>query len=81
MKISKGSMSVMTDSLKNGLYTLNGSFAVCAANVAPTETENEISIWHKRLAHVSERGLKELQKQGMLGNTNAVNLPFYEQCV
>lgn len=35
-------------------------------------------LWHLRLAGVSERGLEELYKQGLLGNGNFEKLEFCE---
>lgn len=36
---------------------------------------------HRRLGHVSERGMLELEKQGLFGKDNLGKLTFCEQCV
>ena len=37
--------------------------------------------WHRRLAHVSERGLLELKKQGLLDGDKLRKLEFCEHCI
>jgi len=39
------------------------------------------SLWHLQLGHMSEKGLKILSKQGLLGNHKAKPFQFYEHCV
>ena len=38
-------------------------------------------LWHKRLGHVSERGLQELGKQGLLDYGKPGKMPFCEHCI
>ncbi|KAH9754884.1 Integrase catalytic domain-containing protein [Citrus sinensis] len=38
-------------------------------------------LWHLRLGHISLNGLKELEKQGVLGADKIEELDFYEDCV
>ena len=40
-----------------------------------------MSTWHKRLGHVSERGLNELSKQGLLNGEKIGKLPSYENYI
>ena len=42
---------------------------------------NNTMLWHKRLGHVSEKGLLELSKQGLLGKEKLEDLEFHETCV
>ena len=42
---------------------------------------NTAMLWHKRLGHVSDRGLTELAKQEVLGNTKLQAMEFCETCV
>ena len=37
------------------------------------DTDETTRLWHKRLGHVSERGLVELEKQGFLGKNKLVS--------
>lgn len=38
-------------------------------------------LWHLRLAHISEKGLTELHKHGLLGKEQITNIDFYEDSV
>jgi len=38
-------------------------------------------LWHRRLGHMSERGLAVLSKQGLLGGAVTGKLKFCESCV
>ena len=42
---------------------------------------NKTMLWHMRLGHMSERGLVELSKQGVLGVYKIEPLKFCEDCV
>lgn len=81
LKVTKGSMVMMRGELVNGLYKLKGSTLEGTSN---NVTEIEISsgsLWHKRLGHVSERGLKEMSKQKLLGDDVVKSLDFCELCI
>ena len=38
-------------------------------------------MWHRKLGHMSERGLKILAEQKLLPGLKKVSLPFCEHCV
>lgn len=40
-----------------------------------------MQLWHHRLGHISEQGLKKLHKQGIIKSLNSCALPFCEACV
>ena len=42
---------------------------------------NNAMLWHKRLGHVSHRGLTELAKQGLLGDKKLQEMEFCETFV
>ena len=50
------------------------------ASVSTTDITKS-QLWHKRLGHVNERGLQELQKQGLLCGDKLEKLDFCEHCV
>ena len=69
LKVSKGSLVVMKGMKDDSLYFLQGSTVIgMAATVVDSGNNPSVSLWHKRLGHVSERGLHELEKQGLFGS-------------
>nr|GEU92943.1 hypothetical protein [Tanacetum cinerariifolium] len=51
------------------------------ASVGIQEKESLAQVWHKRLAHISEAGLHELERKDVLGNKGLGKLEFCENCV
>ncbi|XP_062112501.1 uncharacterized protein LOC133823667 [Humulus lupulus] len=43
--------------------------------------EIEMHLWHQRMGHISEQGLRELHKQGSIDKLKTCALPFCEACV
>ena len=81
LKITKGSLVVMKGIKKSGLYRLDGE-TVPPAYASVIKKGNSDSVaWHTRMGHISEQGLVELSKQGIIPNYTHVNLPFCEVCV
>ncbi|XP_052296995.1 uncharacterized mitochondrial protein AtMg00300-like [Citrus sinensis] len=70
---------VMKGVRKNGLYILVGSST--EQGISTSVTRDKTKLWHMRLAHISERGLKELSNQGLLGDDKVTSLKFCEKCV
>ena len=62
LSVMKGSLIVMKGEKKNGLYVLKGRTDYGIAAVGSLVTQDKTSLWHQRLAHVSERRLDELSK-------------------
>ncbi|KAL5544596.1 hypothetical protein UlMin_008380 [Ulmus minor] len=82
LKVSKGSLVVMKGVKDKSLYLLQGSTVIgMAATVTELGKNSSVSLWHKRLGHVSERGLHELEKQGLFGSEKLGGLDFCEHCV
>lgn len=75
-KISHGALITVKGSKMNGLYILDGSIVIGNASVASVVPHNNSELWHLRLGHVSERGLVELAKQGLLGKDKLDKLEF-----
>jgi len=80
MRISHGALVIAKRSKIHGLYILEGSTIIAHASVASEDTLDITKLWHLRLGHVSERGLVELAKQGLLGNEKLNKLDFYDNC-
>lgn len=81
LKICRGSMVVMKGIRENGLYVLQGSTVIGIASPVISNDSNSAQTWHKRLGHVSERGLQELQKQGLLNGRKLGKMGFCEDCI
>ena len=86
LKVTNGSLIVMKGNLRqtNGLYYLQGTTVsgnaspVISNNISDCDTAN---LWHMRLGHMSELGLSELNKRGLLNGYNAGKLKFCEHCI
>ena len=62
LKVMRGSMVLIKGSLSNGLYVLQG-IAITGAVGVSNQSLDKTMMWHLRLGHMSERGLRELSKQ------------------
>lgn len=51
------------------------------SSVVSNSEVDKAKLWHKRLGHISERGLQELSKQKLLCGDKIESLEFCEQCV
>ena len=71
----------MKGSKKNEVFILNVNVVSGEDRMSIADTIDKIKIWHLRLGHIGESGLKELKKQGVLGNDKLGNLNFCEDCV
>jgi rhodanese-related sulfurtransferase len=49
--------------------------------IASTEAENQAHLWHCRLGHMSQKGMKVLQSKGKLSELKNVDLDICESCV
>lgn len=64
MKIVKGSRVTMKGVKENGFYVMLGNTVVgYVANVSNFQID-KMKLWHLRLPHVSETGLKKLSEHG-----------------
>ena len=60
----------------------------CSRTTAAIEQEEQITtidfdtvLWHNRLGHMSEKGMKVLHSKKVLPGLKCVNMDFYESCV
>ncbi|KAI9160216.1 hypothetical protein LWI28_006248 [Acer negundo] len=84
LKIVRGALVVIkAEKITSNLYMLKGETLQEADScVASTNHGEESTImWHHKLNHISERGLKILSDQNLLHGLKSVNLPFCEHCV
>lgn len=80
MRVINGAMTVMKGSLQNGFYNLYESTILNTEAVATDQDQKGAWLWHMRLADISEKGLLELCKQGLLSEDNISRLDFHETC-
>ena len=82
MKVSIGAMVVMKgQKIEGNIYKLFGNTIVGGA-VAVTESEQDDTLlWHIRLGHMMERGMRKLQKRNLLAGAKSCKLDFYKYCV
>lgn len=84
MKIAKGALVVMkAEKVAANLYMLQGeTLQEAEASVSSSSCgEESTMMWHRKLGHMSERGLKILSELKLLPGLKMVSLPFCEQCV
>lgn len=78
--VIKGLMVIIKGTKLNGLYVLGGQTTIKEASVTE-KNEERSKIWHLRLGHISEKGLKELKKQGVFKNDKLGSLGLCEDCI
>ncbi|KAL0291219.1 UNVERIFIED_CONTAM: putative mitochondrial protein, partial [Sesamum angustifolium] len=77
MKIMKGSLTVFKADRRRNLYVCTVDYDILAASVTDFD---KTSLWHKRLGHISQKGLELLQKEGVLID-KIEKLKFCDECV
>lgn len=80
LKVINGSLTMMKITIKNGLYTLIGRTIAREASLVQNHKLDKIKLWHLRLRHIGQKGLIELQNEG-LEKEKLGELPFYKDCV
>lgn len=80
LKVSKDKALKLVGVLKDGLYVLQGKTELGEVNAIIDPASKEMSLWHRRLAHIGEKGLECLKRQGLLGNKRLGKLVFCEHC-
>ena len=79
LQVTKNGIVIMKGIRRNGLYDLIGSSS--SLGVIASVSRDKTKLWHMRLAHMSEKGLKELGKQGLISSDQISSLEFCEKCV
>ena len=81
MMIIKGTEIIMKGLRKNGVFVLDGKVVTGEVGVSVDANTDKTRLWHLRLGHIGVRGLKELDKQGLLEGDKIGDLEFCESCV
>ena len=63
-KLTKGSLVVARGRLCCSLYKAQEK--VCGGQLNAVDDDTSLDLWHKRLAHMSEKGLQLLAKQSLI---------------
>ncbi|MCO5593894.1 hypothetical protein L7F22_047913 [Adiantum nelumboides] len=78
-KISKGSMIVTHGSKSGTLYTLH--VLEVKNHLINVIEQPSVSLWHRRLGHMSKKGMEILSRSGYLPGFSFHNFEFCEHCV
>ena len=84
LKVSKGALVVMKVQKRTvNLYVLQGTIVTCDAIVASKSMiDGDVTrMWHMCLGHMSENGMTELSRRGLLDGQSTRKLKFFEHCV
>ncbi|KAL0342024.1 UNVERIFIED_CONTAM: Retrovirus-related Pol polyprotein from transposon TNT 1-94 [Sesamum calycinum] len=76
MKIMKGSLTVFKADKRRNLYVCTVDYDILTASVTDFD---KTSLWHKRLGHISQKGLELLQRKEFL--LKIEKLKFCDECV
>jgi hypothetical protein len=78
-KLSKGSLILARGKKTSTLYKTDARLVKGDAVVV--ENENSIELWHKRLGHMSDKGLQILAKEQLLPNNKGMSLTPCTHCL
>jgi hypothetical protein len=82
MNVSKGAMVVMRgQKISGNIYKLLGSTILGGVAAIFEFEDDDTLLWHMRLGHMSERGMRELHKRNLLAGIRSCKLDFYKYCV
>ncbi|KAH9701426.1 hypothetical protein KPL71_024990 [Citrus sinensis] len=82
MKIVKGALVLMkAEKIGANLFMLKGETLQEADACVASNGEESTMMWHLKLGHMSEQGLKILSERKLLPRLKSVSLPFCEHCV
>lgn len=82
LTVTKDGTLKLTGRLRDGLYISQGKTVIGELNnVITGQVSKEAIIWHRKLAHIGEKGLDCLYKQGLIGKKKPEGLSFCEHCI
>ena len=78
-KLTKGSLVVARGKKQNTLYVMEAKLHKGEINVAQRDVS--IELWHRRLGHISEKGLQTLARKQFFPNLNGMPLKTCDHCL
>lgn len=78
-KLTKGSLILARGRKHSNLYVTQGSILGDSINLVESETLSE--LWHKRLSHMSERGITCLAKKNLLAGMKQAKVKKCVPCL
>ncbi|XP_038880520.1 uncharacterized mitochondrial protein AtMg00300-like [Benincasa hispida] len=79
LKLQDGSVKLIRN--ERNVPTLKRNILLLGMFDSIDEDPTEDELWHKRLSHISVKGLQVLSKQGILPKGFGNNLKFCEHCI
>ncbi|MHC6131858.1 GAG-pre-integrase domain-containing protein [Serratia marcescens] len=77
-KITRGSRVIVRGSRDGSLYILKAENLVLTVTAPDAKAS---TLWHRRLGHLGEKGVKQLHSRNLLPGLKKVELDFCEDCV
>jgi hypothetical protein len=77
-KLTKGSLIVAKGSKQGRLYVTKTK--LCNDVLTIAENETSVELWHKRLGHMSEKGMQALARMDYLPELKGITLKPCEHC-
>ncbi|KAG8372457.1 hypothetical protein BUALT_Bualt12G0068200 [Buddleja alternifolia] len=78
-KLTKGSLITAKGKKKNSLYLMQAKLSNGEVNA--TVNSSSIQLWHKRLGHLSQKGMQLLSKKKLLPDINGIKLQTCVDCL
>ncbi|KAL5821663.1 hypothetical protein ACOSQ3_023545 [Xanthoceras sorbifolium] len=78
-KLTKGNLVIAKGKKDTSLYHTEAK--LCRGEVNTTRKEVPTELWHKRLGHMSEKGLSILSKKALLPGMKGTSLPTCVDCI
>ena len=78
-KLTKGSMDIAKGQKLSSLYYMDAK--IIDSDINTMNDEANVKLWHKRLSHISEKGLKILTKKNHLPDPKSTPLKRCSHCL
>ena len=78
-KLTRGLMVVARGDKLSNLYVFQGSMSRDSVNLVENDTSSE--LWHRRLSHMSEKGIDSLAKKNLLSGVKQAKLKKCVHCL